>query len=287
MSEVERGIVAELAEDPSEPRSAPLSVMDAQREESRVLDWLEARSIPEPWDIAPALVANQWSAEGLDGLGARLSPALVAPVVHWLGLSLAARQLVAEIQMSSTAISGIVNAVKSYAYLDRAPVQNVDIRRSLEDTLTILNHKLKHGIEVVRDIDPGLPLVEAYAGELNQVWTNIIDNAAQAMGEKGRLELLARPLGDEVEVRIIDSGPGIPAHVLPRIFEPFFTTKAQGVGTGLGLHIAHNIIVARHHGRIDVDTHPGRTEFRVVLPIHPEPQNLETAEQASSAPSPN
>ena len=131
----------------------------------------------------------------------------------------------------------------------------------------ILNHKLKHGIDVVRDFAADLPRIEAYAGELNQVWTNIIDNAIQAMDGRGRLEIGARRLGEEVEVRISDSGPGIPAEVAARMFEPFFTTKAQGVGTGLGLHIAHNIVVNRHRGRIAFDTRPGRTEFRIVLPL--------------------
>jgi signal transduction histidine kinase len=145
-------------------------------------------------------------------------------------------------------------------------VQDVDLARSLEDTLTILNHKLKHGITVERDFEPDLPRNEAYAGELNQVWTNIIDNAVHAMDGKGVLKLCLHRLGDEVEVRITDSGPGIPREIAGRIFDPFFTTKAQGVGTGLGLHIARNIIVNRHRGRIEVSSEPGRTEFRIVLP---------------------
>jgi signal transduction histidine kinase len=172
-----------------------------------------------------------------------------------------------DIRRSSRAISEIVRAVKSYAYLDRAAVQDVDLAASLDDTLMILNHKLKQGIEVTRSYEPKLPRIEAYAGELNQVWTNIIDNAIQAMGGKGRLELAATCLRDEVEVRIADSGPGIPPEVAPRIFEPFFTTKAQGVGTGLGLHIARNIVVDRHRGRLDFTTGPTGTEFRIVLPL--------------------
>ena len=144
---------------------------------------------------------------------------------------------------------------------------DVDLRHSLEDTLMILNFKLKHGVEVSKAFDADLPRIEAYAGELNQVWTNLIDNAVQAMDGKGRLELGARRLGDAVEIRIADSGPGIPADIAARIFDPFFTTKPQGVGTGLGLHIAHNIVVNRHRGRLDFTSQPGRTEFRIVLPI--------------------
>jgi signal transduction histidine kinase len=161
--------------------------------------------------------------------------------------------------------------VKSYSFLDQAPVQEVDLRTSLEDTLMILRHKLKHGIEVVRDFAPDLPAVEAYAGELNQVWTNLIDNAVQAMNGTGVLELVARRVGDEVEIRIVDNGPGIPKEIRSRIFDPFFTTKPQGVGTGLGLHITHNIVVNRHRGRIDVDSRPGRTEFSVRLPVRLKP----------------
>jgi signal transduction histidine kinase len=131
----------------------------------------------------------------------------------------------------------------------------------------ILNHKLKHGIEVVRDYAPDVPRIEAYAGELNQVLTNIIDNAVQAMDGKGRLEVAVRRLGEEVEIRIADSGPGIPTAIAQQVFDPFFTTKPQGVGTGLGLHIAHNIVVNRHRGRIDFDSRPGRTEFRIALPL--------------------
>ena len=188
-------------------------------------------------------------------------------VLRWLGSGLAAQQLMEEIQRASKAISDIVHAVKSYAYLDRAPVQDIDLRQSLEDTLMILNHKLKHGIEVVRAFEDDLPRVTGYTGELNQVWTNLIDNAIQAMEGKGRLELAARRLGNEVEIRIADSGPGISPEVAGRVFEPFFTTKAQGIGTGLGLHIAHNIVVNRHGGRLDFTSRQGRTEFRIVLPL--------------------
>jgi signal transduction histidine kinase len=268
MHDAERQLLAELDADLRSPGTARSLDLASQREESRLLAWMEDRSIAEPWELSPSLVAHGWSVERLEGLAARLSAPLVAPIVQWVGLGLAVHDLVDEIQMSSKAISGIVNAVKSYSYVDRAPVQSVDVRRSLEDTLTILAHKLKHGVEIVRTFDADLPPVEAYAGELNQVWTNLIDNAAQAMEGKGRLDLIARRLGDEVEVRISDNGPGIPDDVLPRIFEPFFTTKAQGVGTGLGLHIAHNIIVARHGGRLEVETRPGHTEFRIVLPLH-------------------
>lgn len=238
-----------------------------RREEERLLDHLDELGVAQAWDVAPALAAYGWTVERLaESVVGAFGPDHVNAVVQWLGAGLASQQLMEEIRRSAEAISQIVKSVKSYAYLDQAPVQNVDLATSLEDTLMILRHKLRQGVEVVRTIEPGLPRIEAYAGELNQVWTNIIDNAIQAMGGSGRLEVAARGVGDQVEVTIADSGPGIPPEVAPRIFEPFFTTKAQGVGTGLGLHIAHNIIVNRHHGRIDFETMPGRTAFHIVLP---------------------
>jgi signal transduction histidine kinase len=227
---------------------------------------LEARRIDDPWDLAPALAAFGWTVERLDAELADFEPAHRNAVTSWLGTQLAARQLAGEIGRSGRAIADIVHAVKSYAYLDQAPVQPVDIVQSLEDTLMILKHKLKTGIRVTRAFDPDLPRVEAYAGALNQVWTNLIDNAIDAMEGSGELELRAARKHDGVEVRIIDSGPGIPPEIAARIFDPFYTTKPQGVGTGLGLHIAHNIIVTQHHGRISFDSRPGRTEFTVYLP---------------------
>ena len=213
------------------------------------------------------MAAYGWTVERLEPVQATFTTEHLGPVLQWLGAGLAAQLLMEEIEVASKAISGIVRSVKSYAYLDQAPVQDVDLAMSLDDTLMILNHKLKHGVAVTRAYEPALPRIEAYAGELNQVWTNLIDNAVQAMDGEGRLEVGAKRLGEEVEVLIADSGPGIPDDVGRRIFEPFFTTKAQGVGTGLGLHIAHNIVVNRHHGRISYVSQPGRTEFRIVLPL--------------------
>lgn len=223
--------------------------------------------LTDPWEIATAMAQLTWTPARLGTVVAGYRPEVRPAVLAWLGSAMVAMQLAAEVRMASTAISRIVGAVRSYAYLDQAPVQDVDLARSLEDTLMILNHKLKRGITVMREFDPELPRIEAFAGELNQVWTNVIDNAIQAMGGNGTLSVAIRSLGQEVEVRIADTGPGIPEDISARIFEPFFTTKPQGEGTGLGLHIAHNIVVNRHHGRIAVDSRPGRTEFRIVLPL--------------------
>jgi signal transduction histidine kinase len=263
----ERRSLAGLERSIAECQSSRQSDAAARTAEPALVSRLEAFGVPEPWEIGPAMAAYGWTAERVEQISASFGPADLGLVLRWLGAGFAAQQLMDEIQSASKAISDIVRAVKSYAYLDQAPVQDVDLEVSISDTLMILNHKLKHGVEVVRRFETGLPRIEAYAGELNQVWTNIIDNAIQAMDGRGRLEVGARRLGEEVEVRIADDGPGIPAEIAERIFEPFFTTKAQGVGTGLGLHIAHNIVVNRHRGRLTFDTKPGRTEFRIVLPV--------------------
>jgi signal transduction histidine kinase len=267
LSSDERRSLAGLERSVAECQTSRQSDAAARKGETALVSRLEALGVPEPWEVGPAMAACGWSAERVAEISATFDPGHVGPVLQWLGAGLAAQQLMEEIQQASKAISDIVRAVKSYAYLDQAPVQDVDLKASIADTLMILSHKLKHGVEVVRNFEPDLPRIEAYAGELNQVWTNIIDNAIQAMHGRGQLEVGARRLGDDVEVRIADSGPGIPAAIAEQIFEPFFTTKAQGVGTGLGLHIAHNIVVNRHRGRITFDTGPGRTEFRIILPV--------------------
>ncbi|HEX9334203.1 MAG TPA: ATP-binding protein, partial [Anaerolineales bacterium] len=164
-------------------------------------------------------------------------------------------------------LSQIVRAMKAYTYLDQAPLLEVDVHEGLENTLIIMQHKLKQGIKVKRDYSPNLPHIEAYASELNQVWTNIIDNAIDAMNGKGEITLKTYAEDHHVIVDIIDNGPGIPEEIRSRIFEPFFTTKAPGKGTGLGLHISHDIVVNRHHGQLKVESRPGNTTFKAVLPV--------------------
>lgn len=265
-AEERQGLVA-LEKSIADCRASRRPDAEARKAEARLTDRLEELGVGQPWEVAPPLAAFGWTAERLEPVLQTFSRDHVDPVLQWLGAGLTAQQLMEEIERASKAISDIVRSVKSYAYLDQAPVQDVDLPMSLDDTLMILNHKLKQGVAVTRMYEPALPRIEAYAGELNQVWTNIIDNAIQAMAGAGKLEVGAKRLGDEVEVLIADSGPGIPEAVGQRIFEPFFTTKAQGVGTGLGLHIAHNIVVNRHRGRIGFTSRPGRTEFRIVLPL--------------------
>jgi signal transduction histidine kinase len=177
------------------------------------------------------------------------------------------RSLLGEIGEGVSRISEIVKALKTYSYLDQAPVQDVDVHEGLDNTLVILHHKLADGITVRRDYDSDLPHVEAYGSELNQVWTNILDNAIDALGGEGQITIRTRQDAGSVVVEIEDNGPGIPPEVLPRIFDPFFTTKPVGSGTGLGLAISYNNVVVRHRGDIQVHSQPGQTVFEVHLPI--------------------
>ena len=211
-------------------------------------------------DRASALVEAGWTASALR----ELPPETLA----WLAARAATHQLLDEVSLAVGRISEIVGAVKGYVYLDQRPVQRVDVRTGLEQTLVILRHRLRDGIEVRRELAADLPEIEALGSELNQVWTNLIDNAIDAMGEEGgtlTVRAEADAESDGVRVSICDSGPGIPEDIRQRLFEPFYTTKPPGKGTGLGLHISHTV-VARHGGRIDVDSSPGGTCFVVTLP---------------------
>jgi len=186
--------------------------------------------------------------------------------IQWLGTGSAIVTQLFEIQNTTERISQIVRAMKSYTYLDQAPLLEVDIHEGLENTLVIMEHKLKQGVKVKREYAKDLPRIEAYASELNQVWTNIIDNAIDAMNGEGEITLRTYEENDQVVVEIIDTGPGIPEEIRSRVLEPFFTTKPPGQGTGLGLHVTHDIVVNRHHGLLKIESKPGETEFKVILP---------------------
>jgi signal transduction histidine kinase len=191
---------------------------------------------------------------------------LFALSIQWLGTGCLMMGLLSEVLQTTERISQIVRAVKSYTYLDQAPLLEVDVHEGLENTLVIMQHKLKKGVMIKREYSPNLPRIEAYASELNQVWTNIIDNAIDAMNGAGEMKIKTYEEDHRVIVEITDNGPGIPEDIQSRIFEPFFTTKAPGHGTGLGLHISHDIIANRHHGQLLVESKPGETKFRVILP---------------------
>lgn len=246
--------------------SPPLDPLARSDREAELQTWLERRGVAESWDLAPALVEAGWDPAGLDELVERLPAAPAAALLRWAAGAHAVAGLLHEVSQSAERISEIVRAVKAYTYLDQAPVLEVDVHRGLEDTLVILRHKLG-GVTVRRDYAQDLPRIEAYASELNQVWTNLLDNAIDAMAGKGEIHLRTRRQDDHILVEVADTGPGIPEAIQPRIFDPFFTTKAPGVGTGLGLHISYNIIVHKHQGQIRVDSRPGETRFEVSLPL--------------------
>jgi signal transduction histidine kinase len=233
--------------------------------EAEMQAWLEARGVDRAWELAPTLVGVGWDVRSLEAAVEGFAPDQLPVIIPWLGAGGTVRALLDEMAASAERIAEIVKAVKSYTFLDQAPIQDVDVHEGLENTLVMLRHKWKEGITVARDYAQAMPRIEAYGSELNQVWTNLVDNAVDAMGGWGELTLRTRVEGDRVVVEVQDTGPGIPPEVQARIFEPFFTTKPPGVGTGLGLHIAYHI-VQRHAGRIEVTAQPGATCFRVTLP---------------------
>jgi len=245
----------------------PYDPLALSEQEDQVQDWLEDHRVERAWELAPVLVSFGWDEPELERLAERFSPTELPVVVRWLAASSSVYGLLEEVGKSAEAMSEIVKAVKTYSYLDQAPIQEVDVRESLENTLVLLRPKIKAGVNIERHYADDVPRIEAYGSELNQVWTNIIDNAIDAMQARGKLALHTYAEDGNVIVEIIDNGPGIPSELKSRIFDPFFTTKAPGAGTGLGLHIAYNIVVHKHHGQIEVASEPGETRFRVVLPV--------------------
>ena len=215
--------------------------------------------------LAPTLVNFGWNSDVLRELKDK---PFFQVAIQWLGTGCTIVTQLYEIQNTTERISQIVRAMKSYTYLDQAPLLEVDVHEGLENTLVIMEHKLKQGVTIKREYAKDLPRIEAYASELNQVWTNIIDNAVDAMNGKGELTLRTYEESNQVVVEIIDNGPGIPDDVQSRILEPFFTTKPPGQGTGLGLYITHDIVANRHHGLMQIESKPGETKFKIILPKH-------------------
>jgi signal transduction histidine kinase len=254
------------------PLLDPLSRTDL---ESEVQDWLEARQVQDSWEVAPRLVGLGFNRARLDELVGMFRTEQLPPVLTWLAARGNVESLLDEVSSSAERISTIVKAIKSYSYLDQAPIQEVDVHEGLENTLVILRYKLKQGVTVKRNYSRALPKIDAYASELNQVWTNIIDNAIDAMKGQGELTIHTFEDGERVVVEICDNGPGIPEEIQSRIFEPFFTTKPVGSGTGLGLHISYNIVALKHNGQITIKSRPGETCFRVALPVRT--SKIETA----------
>jgi len=237
-------------------------------QEYAVETWLSDQGIEDAWELAPMLVHIGYDCSKLSQLAENFSSEEFPTVAILLGNRYTTRNVLAEIGQGTRRITEIVKALKSYSYLDQAPVQSVDIHEGLNDTLVMLRSKLKAGVQVRREYAQDLPRIEAFGSELNQVWTNIIDNAIGAMEGQGEIVLRTSRQDDWVIVEIKDTGPGIPQDIQAKIFDPFFTTKPPGKGTGLGLSISHNIIVQKHKGKIAVYSKPGETRFEIKLPLN-------------------
>jgi len=251
-----------------EREDEPLTALARSEREDAISEWLEEHGVADAYQRAATLVEAGVDLDDLDETKASVSREALSDVIAWIEASLAADRLLAEIRGATGRISEIVASVKSYSHMDRAPgAEPTDVRDGIESTLVMMAHEIKaKSIRVVREDAPELPVVPAHAGELNQVWTNLIDNAIDAMSAGGELRIETAREGEFLLVRIIDDGPGIPPEVLPRIFDPFFTTKPVGEGSGLGLDITHRI-VTQHRGQLTVDSRPGRTELAVRLPL--------------------
>jgi signal transduction histidine kinase len=249
------------------PKAPALSPLQASDTEDAITDWLDSRGIGDGWQLAPAFVAAGLDAAWLEHVAATVGAATLEGALQWLACTVETELLIDEIEDATTRISTLVGAAKQYSQLDRAPHQVVHVHELVDSTLLMLSGKIPPGIRVVKEYDRSLPAIPAYAAELNQVWTNLIDNAVSAMGEEGVLTVRTGMDRDRVFVDICDTGPGVPPEIRERIFEPFFTTKPVGQGTGLGLDITWRIVVNKHHGDVQVASVPGDTRFRVRLPV--------------------
>ena len=244
-----------------------LNALDQSDREDEISEWLEAQGVEEPWKLSANLVEAGMDSAALDQLLGEIPATAIVDVLARINCQLAAARLASEIKTSTARISELVRAIKEYSYMDQASVQDLDVHKGLENTLLILKYKLrKKDITVTRDYAESLPLIKAYGSELNQVWTNLIVNAVDAMSEGGKLKVRTKREPTDILVEIRDNGGGIPASVRSRIFEPFFTTKAVGEGTGLGLDTVARI-VRKHRGNVRFESKPGDTCFQVRLPI--------------------
>jgi len=249
------------------PKLSPLETSDAEDELS---DWLEDHGCHDGWQIAPTFVQAGLDAQWLDEVRDTVGDGMLEPALRWLNYTIETELLMNEIEDATTRVSTLVGAAKQYSQLDRAPFQVIDVHDLLDSTLLMMGAKIGTGVHIVKDYDRSLPPIPAYAAELNQVWTNLIDNAVQAMGGAGTLTIRTARDEGNVLVEVGDNGPGIPDDIKDRIFEPFFTTKPVGEGTGLGLDIAWRIVVKKHHGDLRVESRPGDTRFQVRLPVQQE-----------------
>jgi Signal transduction histidine kinase len=248
-------------------KAPELSPMEASDREDELGDWFDAHGVGGGYDLAPVFVQGGLDVAWLDQVQALVGDDMLDGAIRWLNYTLETELLMNEIEDSTNRISTLVAAAKQYSQMDRAPHQVLDVHELLDSTLVMLSRKLGDGVRVVKDYDRSLPAIPVYGAELNQVWTNLIDNALQAMDGTGTLTLRTSKVGDMLQVEVGDTGPGIPTDIVGRIFEPFFTTKPVGEGTGLGLDISWRIVVNKHRGDLSVQSVPRDTRFLVRLPL--------------------
>jgi signal transduction histidine kinase len=265
IAELEHNLIREY----TSKSSLHLDALTESDKEEQITSWLGTHSVSDSWNLAQTLVSAGLDTVHLDTIRNSLPSDSLSDVLSWLDARLSSEVLLKEIEQSTLRISELVKAIKTYSYMDQAPIQEIDVHEGLESTLTILGHKLKAGsITVTREYDRTLPRISAYGSELNQVWTNIIDNAIDAIGERhGNILLRTKRENNNIVVEISDDGPGIPQNNQSRILDQFFTTKGVGKGTGLGLSISYRIIVEMHKGDISFSSKPGDTRFEIRLPM--------------------
>jgi signal transduction histidine kinase len=244
-----------------------LSTLERADREDELGDWFDDHEVGGAWELAGVFGPAGLGPEDLDRVAAAVEPPALEAALRWLAYTVETETLIGEIADSTSRISALVDAAKQYSQLDRAPHQPTDLHAGLDATLVMLSAKIPPGVTVVKDYDRSLPAVPAYAGELNQVWTNLVVNALDAMAGEGTLTLRTARDGDCALVEVADTGPGIPEDLRRRVFEPFFTTKPVGQGTGLGLDVSYRIVVSRHGGDLRVQSRPGETRFQVLLPL--------------------
>jgi len=251
-------------------KAPTLSPLEAADREDTLTDWLDDHGIMESWQIAPTFVQAGLDIDWLDQVAAAVDEDVLQAAIGWLNYTVETELLMSEIEDSTTRVSNLVGAAKQYSQLDRAPYQVADVHELLDSTLLMLSGKFGDRIKVVKEYDRTLPRIPAYPAELNQVWTNLIDNAVSAInsaGGEGSLTVRTALEHDRLLVEFRDTGPGVPQEIRSRIFDPFFTTKPVGEGTGLGLDISWRIVVNKHHGTLQVESEPGDTRFQVLLPL--------------------
>ncbi|MFI9829026.1 ATP-binding protein [Streptomyces sp. NPDC051913] len=251
-------------------KAPTLSPLEASDREDTVTDWLDDHDIQNGWRLAPTFVQAGLDVDWLNQVAAAVDEELLPNAIGWLNYTVETELLMDEINDSTNRISHLVDAAKQYSQLDRAPFQNADVHELLDSTLLMLSGKIGQQIKVVKEYDRTLPKIPAYPAELNQVWTNLIDNAVAAIngaGGEGTLTVRTALEHERLLVEFKDTGPGVPAEIRGRIFDPFFTTKPVGEGTGLGLDISWRIVVNKHHGTLQVESEPGDTRFQVLLPL--------------------